>query len=47
MAKTKYKRVSYKAVLASVTKEMARPRVAESARIRADKQQAAQIGKPA
>jgi hypothetical protein len=47
MAKTKYKRESDKAVLPSVTKEMAQPRVAESAQIEADKLQATTVGKPA
>jgi hypothetical protein len=47
MAKTKFKRESDKALLASVTKEMAQPRVAESARIEADKQRTAKVGKPA
>jgi hypothetical protein len=45
MARTKSKKESDKALLASVTKEMARPRVAESARIEADKQRTAKVGK--
>jgi hypothetical protein len=47
MAKTKSKKESDKTLLASVTKEMAQPRVAESARIEADKQRRAKVGKPA
>jgi hypothetical protein len=47
MAKTKSKKESDKALLASVTEEMAQPRVVESARIEADKQRTAKVGKPA
>jgi hypothetical protein len=47
MPKTKYERESDKALLASVTKEMAQPRVAESAQIEADKLQGTTVGKPA
>ena len=38
---------SYKAVMASVTKEMAQPRVAESAQLTADEQSKKRHGKPA
>jgi hypothetical protein len=38
MPKTKYERESDKALLARVTKEMAQPRVAESAKEEAEKQ---------
>jgi hypothetical protein len=34
----KYTTLNYKAILASVTKELARPRMTESARIELDKQ---------
>lgn len=47
MAKTKYKKESDKALLASIAKEMAQPRVAESARIGADKQHIAKARKRA
>jgi hypothetical protein len=47
MAKTRSKKESDKALLASITKEMAQPRVAESAKVEADKQRAAKVGKPA
>jgi hypothetical protein len=47
MTKTKCKKESDKALLASIKKEMAQPRVTESARIEADKQQTAKVGKPA
>jgi hypothetical protein len=47
MAKTKSKKESDKALLASVTKEMAQPRVAESARMEADRQRTAKFGKAA
>ncbi len=43
----KSKKESDKALLASVTEEMAQPRVVESARIEADKQRTAKVGKPA
>jgi hypothetical protein len=46
MAKTKRKKESDKALLASVTKEMAQPRVAESAQIEAHRQRAAKVRKP-
>jgi hypothetical protein len=48
--KTKGKKTqaaSYKAVVASVTKEMAQPRVAESAQLIADEQSKKRHGKPA
>jgi hypothetical protein len=47
MVKTKYKKESDKALLASVAKEMAQPRVAKSVQIEADKQQTAKVGKRA
>jgi hypothetical protein len=47
MAKTKYRNESDKALLSSIAKEMAQPRVAESARIEADKQHIAKVRKPA
>jgi hypothetical protein len=47
MGKTKHKIEPGKALLARITKEMAQPRVVESARVEADKQKAAQVGKPA
>jgi hypothetical protein len=48
--KTKGKKAeaaSYKAIMASVTKEMAQPRVAESAQLAADEQKKKRFGKPA
>jgi hypothetical protein len=42
----KAKEASDKAVIASVTEEMARPRMAESAQIQNDKQINAKDGKP-
>jgi hypothetical protein len=42
----KYKKESEKALLASITKEMAQPRVSESVRMVADKQRIAKIRKP-
>lgn len=47
--KTKGKKAeaaSYKAIMASVTKEMAQPRVAESAQVAADEQSKKRRGKP-
>lgn len=38
--------VPYKTIMASVTKEMAQPRVAESARVAADEQSKHKRGKP-
>jgi hypothetical protein len=46
MAKTKLKKESDKALLASVTKEMQQPRVAKSAQIEADRHQTAKVGQP-
>jgi hypothetical protein len=43
MAKTKHKKESDKAILASVTKEMQQPRVAKSAQIIGDKLQSAKV----
>jgi hypothetical protein len=43
----KTKAASYKAVVASVTKEMARPRVAESAQVAEEKRSRKSRGKPA
>ena len=42
----KAKEASDKAIIASVTEEMARPRMAESAKLKADKQINARGGKP-
>ena len=42
----KAKEASYKTVVASVTEEMAQPRMSESARIEADKQISARDRKP-
>jgi len=43
----KTKTASYKLVVASVTKEMAQPRVAESAQVAADKRSKKRRGNPA
>ena len=47
MAKTKSKKESDKALLASVAKEMAQARMAKSVQIEADKQQTGKVGKRA
>jgi hypothetical protein len=46
MAKTKHKKETDDELLASVTKEMAKPRVAESAQMGTDKLQATKVRKP-
>ena len=43
MSNNKAKKQSYKAILASVKKEMAEPRVAESAQIEADRERIATV----
>ena len=46
-SKKKAKEASYKAVLASVKKEMAKPRMSESAQIEFEKQSQAKVSQPA